>query len=161
MIFWTKIWKTFKMATEEEREKAIQIAREVKQKSQERDNLTRLRVTRFSFLIAAGIQLLSVWLYLQFLPIPLDYFLLDFIIAGMFGAMFVLSFWYPFPSFVIALLGYVIYQTYLASYSIEFLFSGWIWKVIILTALVIGMMASRKLPRKSLFSEDILDLEED
>ena len=148
------------MTTEKEREKAIEIAREIRQKSQERDNLIRLRVTRFSFLIAAGIQLFSVWLYLQFLPIPLEYFLLDFIIAGMFGTMFVLSFWYPLPSFIIALLGYVIYQIYLATFSLEFLYSGWIWKVMILTALIMGMMASRKLPRKSLVSDDILDMEE-
>ncbi|UKN01012.1 hypothetical protein K6119_14855 [Paracrocinitomix mangrovi] len=149
------------MATEEEKARAKEVAQEILNKSKKKDDLASIKFARYGFLGIAIMQALVVFFFHFIFFVPLSLMFWDVMLVIFFIVMFVLSFWRPLIAFIIGLGTWLIIQLMLASVSIDHMMNGWIWKVMILTALIIGLISSLRVPKpvKEANAEELLDVE--
>jgi predicted anti-sigma-YlaC factor YlaD len=144
--------------TPEEIAKAKAVAAAVEAQFKMKDNHTNLRTARLVLLIVAICELIF-GLWQGFGPMKL---MLGFYIEGAFAlaffGLYLLSEKYSVAALLAALLVYLLPQLlYLVFYPAA-LFSGALWKLLVIIALVSGLVAATKIPKdKSESKAEVLD----
>jgi hypothetical protein len=139
---------------------ADEIAKEILAKSKKKDSEKRIKIARFIFLFMAFFQSLSVYVAMNALNLPISNFYIDIFLLLMFLGLFGLSFKHPFISFVIGLCAFVALHLFIALIVPNSLMQGFVYKIIIMTALVLGMAYSWNLRGKgktNISEDELLD----
>ena len=142
---------------------AEEIAKEILAKSNRKNSAKRIQVARFVFFLMAGFQALSIYLTMRSIDLPLPYYSLDIGLCILFLVLFVVSFKYPFPAFIVGLSAFVGLHLFIAIFVPDSLMRGFVYKIAIMTALVLGVVYSWNL-RSSIqttHQDDLLDGELD
>lgn len=142
----------------EEIKKAKAAAQEVMEKRKRTDGEKHIKRARGT-LIFLGILMCGVALWEGLGPMESELaMIIDFVIAGIFLGSWFLSKQYPFPAFLTSLLVYLLIHILIAIGDPASLFSGIIWKIVIIAFLASGTKAARKYhqPKKEI-SDDVLD----